>query len=141
MDLQDSRSNARYAVAAGFLGWTLDAFDFFVVVFVLSAVAKNFGRSIPALALTLTITVMASISVRPERRPPRTALGRWRIAWPPPGPAARPHRDRPKTTAERQLRRVLRARASPPARGARRSTAARPAAASAASAPPSDARA
>jgi SHS family lactate transporter-like MFS transporter len=57
MDQQDSRSDARYAVAAGFLGWTLDAFDFFVVVFVLSAVAKNFGRSIPALALTLTITL------------------------------------------------------------------------------------
>ena len=57
MDLRDSRNNARYAVAAGFLGWTLDAFDFFVVVFVLSAVAKNFGRSIPALALTLTITL------------------------------------------------------------------------------------
>jgi SHS family lactate transporter-like MFS transporter len=57
MDQQDSRSNARYAVAAGFLGWTLDAFDFFVVVFVLSAVARNFGRSIPALALTLTITL------------------------------------------------------------------------------------
>jgi SHS family lactate transporter-like MFS transporter len=53
----EARSNARYAVAAGFLGWTLDAFDFFVVVFVLSAVAKSFGRSIPAIALTLTITL------------------------------------------------------------------------------------
>ena len=50
-------SNARYAVAAGFLAWTLDAFDFFVVVFVLSAVAKGFGRSIPAIALTLTVTL------------------------------------------------------------------------------------
>ena len=53
----EARTNARYAVAAGFLGWTLDAFDFFVVVFVLSAVAKSFGRSIPAIALTLTITL------------------------------------------------------------------------------------
>jgi len=52
-----ARANARYAVAAGFLGWTLDAFDFFVVVFVLSAVAESFGRSIPAIALTLTITL------------------------------------------------------------------------------------
>jgi SHS family lactate transporter-like MFS transporter len=52
-----ARANARYAVSAGFLGWTLDAFDFFVVVFVLSAVAKSFGRSIPAIALTLTITL------------------------------------------------------------------------------------
>lgn len=53
----EARSNARYALAAGFLGWTLDAFDFFVVVFVLSAVAKGFGRSIPAIALTLTVTL------------------------------------------------------------------------------------
>jgi len=53
----EARSNARYAILAGFLGWTLDAFDFFVVVFVLSAAAKTFGRSIPALALTLTVTL------------------------------------------------------------------------------------
>jgi len=53
----EARTNARYAVLAGFLGWTLDAFDFFVLVFVLSAVSKNFGRSIPAVALTLTITL------------------------------------------------------------------------------------
>jgi SHS family lactate transporter-like MFS transporter len=44
-------------VLAGFLGWTLDAFDFFVLVFVLSAVGKDFGRSIPAVALTITITL------------------------------------------------------------------------------------
>jgi SHS family lactate transporter-like MFS transporter len=53
----EARSKAGYGVLAGFLGWTLDAFDFFVLVFVLSAVAKDFGRSIPALALTLTITL------------------------------------------------------------------------------------
>jgi MFS transporter, SHS family, lactate transporter len=52
-----SRANARNAVAAGFLGWTFDAFDFFVLVFVLPAVAKEFGRSIPALALTTTATL------------------------------------------------------------------------------------
>jgi SHS family lactate transporter-like MFS transporter len=52
-----TRSNARYAVLAGFLGWTLDAFDFFVLVFVLSAVGKDFGRSIPAVALTITVTL------------------------------------------------------------------------------------
>jgi len=53
----EARTNARYAVLAGFLGWTLDAFDFFVLVFVLSAVSKDFGRSIPAVALTITITL------------------------------------------------------------------------------------
>jgi MFS transporter, SHS family, lactate transporter len=55
------RANARNAVAAGFLGWTIDAFDFFVLVFTLSAIAKDFGRSIPALALTIT----ASLVTRP----------------------------------------------------------------------------
>jgi SHS family lactate transporter-like MFS transporter len=52
-----TRANARNAIAAGFLGWTFDAFDFFVLVFVLPAVAKEFGRSIPALALTTTATL------------------------------------------------------------------------------------
>src|SRR3984957_1083533 len=56
-----SRANARNAVAAGFLGWTFDAFDFFVLVFVLPAVAKEFGRSIPDLALT----TMATLATRP----------------------------------------------------------------------------
>ncbi len=55
------RSNARNAIAAGFLGWTFDAFDFFVLVFVLPTVAKEFGRSIPALALT----TMATLATRP----------------------------------------------------------------------------
>jgi SHS family lactate transporter-like MFS transporter len=54
-------SNARNAVLAGFLGWTLDSFDFFVLIFVLSEVAKEFGRSIPAIALTIT----ASLAMRP----------------------------------------------------------------------------
>jgi SHS family lactate transporter-like MFS transporter len=48
---------ARYAVAAGFLGWTFDAFDFFVLVLVLPAVAKDFGRLDRAIALTLTATL------------------------------------------------------------------------------------
>ncbi len=52
-----ARSNARNAIAAGFLGWTFDAFDFFVLVFVLPDAAKEFGRSIPALALTTTATL------------------------------------------------------------------------------------
>jgi len=56
-----SRANARNAVGAAFLGWTLDAFDFFVVVYVVSAIAKDFGRSIPAIALAIT----ASLITRP----------------------------------------------------------------------------
>ena len=55
------RANQRNAVLSGFLGWTLDAFDFFVLIFVVSAIAKEFGKSIPAIALTIT----ASLAMRP----------------------------------------------------------------------------
>ena len=49
--------DARHAVLAGFLGWTLDAFDFFVLTFVLVPVAKEFGQSIPAIALTISASL------------------------------------------------------------------------------------
>src|SRR6058998_1424340 len=55
------RANQRNALLAGFLGWTLDAFDFFILVMVLDAVAKDFGRTRPEIALTLT----ASLAMRP----------------------------------------------------------------------------
>src|SRR5207237_6032275 len=45
-------------VAAGFLGWMLDAFDFFVVVMTLTAIAKDFGKSDAAVALSLTLTLL-----------------------------------------------------------------------------------
>src|SRR5512140_1160781 len=51
------RASQRNAVIAGFLGWTLDSFDFFVLTFVLSDVAKTFGRSRPAIALTITLAL------------------------------------------------------------------------------------
>jgi MFS transporter, SHS family, lactate transporter len=56
-----ARINQRNAVLSGFLGWTLDAFDFFVLIFVVPAVAKDFGHSIPSIALTIT----ASLTMRP----------------------------------------------------------------------------
>jgi SHS family lactate transporter-like MFS transporter len=46
------------AVAAGFLGWMLDAFDFFLVVMTLTAIAKDFGKSDAAVALSLTVTLL-----------------------------------------------------------------------------------
>jgi SHS family lactate transporter-like MFS transporter len=55
------KANQIKAVLSGFLGWTLDAFDFFVLIFVVSAIAKEFGCSIPAVALTIT----ASLAMRP----------------------------------------------------------------------------
>src|SRR5260370_2282202 len=45
------------AVVAGFLGWTLDAFDFFLVVMTMTAIAKEFNKSVPEIALSLTITL------------------------------------------------------------------------------------
>jgi MFS transporter, SHS family, lactate transporter len=51
------KSAAKYAVTAGFLGWTLDAFDFFVLTFVFAPVAKTFGTSISAIALTVTASL------------------------------------------------------------------------------------
>ena len=39
-------SRARNVVLATYLGWTLDAFDFFILIFVLSDVAKEFGTSL-----------------------------------------------------------------------------------------------
>ena len=47
----------RAAVFASFLGWTLDAFDFFLVVFALTAIAKEFGKTDAELALTITVTL------------------------------------------------------------------------------------
>ncbi len=52
-----SRSNQRNAVLAGFLGWTLDAFDFFVLTFIFAPMAKEFGCSIADIALTLTASL------------------------------------------------------------------------------------
>jgi SHS family lactate transporter-like MFS transporter len=45
------------AVTAGFLGWMLDAFDFFLVVFCLTAIGKEFHESDARMALTITITL------------------------------------------------------------------------------------
>lgn len=45
------------AVFAGFLGWTLDAFDFFLVVMCLTAIAKDLKTDIQHIALSLTVTL------------------------------------------------------------------------------------
>jgi SHS family lactate transporter-like MFS transporter len=47
----------RAAVTAAFLGWTLDAFDFFIVVMTLTAIAHEFGRADKDLALAITLTL------------------------------------------------------------------------------------
>jgi SHS family lactate transporter-like MFS transporter len=45
------------ALVASFLGWTLDAFDFFVLVFTLSAIAEDFHTDVPAMTATIAITL------------------------------------------------------------------------------------
>jgi SHS family lactate transporter-like MFS transporter len=45
------------AVTASFLGWTLDSFDYFLVVFCLTAIAKDFHKSNAEIALSITITL------------------------------------------------------------------------------------
>src|SRR5438093_7631046 len=47
----------RAALLAGFLGWMLDAFDFFLVVVTLTAIAKEFHRTDKEIALSITITL------------------------------------------------------------------------------------
>src|SRR3989475_11862090 len=47
----------RPAVLAGFLGWTLDAFDFFLVVMTLTAIAHEFGRSDKEIAYSISLTL------------------------------------------------------------------------------------
>jgi SHS family lactate transporter-like MFS transporter len=55
---QADRANQRNAVLAGFLGWTFDAFDFFVLTLVIDDVARSFGRSRPDIALALTLALV-----------------------------------------------------------------------------------
>src|SRR2546429_8123870 len=45
------------ALLAGFLGWTLDAFDFFLVVVTLTAIAKEFHRTDKEIALSIALTL------------------------------------------------------------------------------------
>jgi SHS family lactate transporter-like MFS transporter len=47
----------RAALFAGFLGWTLDAFDFFLVVVTLTAIAKEFHKTDKEIALSIAITL------------------------------------------------------------------------------------
>ena len=46
-----------HVVAAAFLGWTLDAFDFFIMVFVLRDIAAAFDTQIGSVAFAITLTL------------------------------------------------------------------------------------
>ena len=50
-------SQQRHAFAASFLGWSLDAFDFFLLVFCVSAIARDFQTKPSAVAEALFLTL------------------------------------------------------------------------------------
>jgi SHS family lactate transporter-like MFS transporter len=54
-------SQQKHVVAATFLGWSLDAFDFFLLVFVLKDIAEEFGTDIS----NVTIAILLTLAMRP----------------------------------------------------------------------------
>ena len=59
--LEGWTSEQRHVVTASFLGWALDAFDFFLMVFVISAIAKDFHTEITA----VTFAILLTLAMRP----------------------------------------------------------------------------
>ncbi|PYE87867.1 MFS transporter [Phyllobacterium leguminum] len=56
-DLKSLTRRQRNVVIASFLGWTLDAFDFFILIFVLKYVAQEFGTDITSVTIAITLTL------------------------------------------------------------------------------------
>jgi len=50
-------SQQKKAVVAAYLGWTLDAFDFFLLTFLIKDIAAEFGVTIPEVAYALFLTL------------------------------------------------------------------------------------
>jgi SHS family lactate transporter-like MFS transporter len=55
--MEDRLRQQRHVVVACYLGWTLDAFDFFIMVFVLRDIASTFTTSITAVTWAITLTL------------------------------------------------------------------------------------
>ena len=60
-DLRSLEPRQKSAIWASYLGWTLDAFDFFLLAFMLSAIAKEFGTDVKA----VTVAIMLTLAARP----------------------------------------------------------------------------
>jgi SHS family lactate transporter-like MFS transporter len=58
-DLKSLERSQKSAIWASYLGWTLDAFDFFLMVFMLSAIAKEFGTDVKHVAEGVFLTLAA----------------------------------------------------------------------------------
>ncbi|MFN2478449.1 MAG: MFS transporter [Pseudonocardiaceae bacterium] len=63
-------ADQRNAFVAAFLGWTMDAFDYFIVVLVYSEIATDFGVSLTKMAFVTTVT----LAMRPVGA---LIFGRW----------------------------------------------------------------
>ncbi|MGO4570959.1 MFS transporter [Microvirga sp. 2TAF3] len=59
--LEELTPSQRKVVTAAFLGWTLDAFDFFILVFVIKDIAQEFSASIT----TVTVAILVTLAMRP----------------------------------------------------------------------------
>ncbi len=56
-ELRQLDRRQRSAFIASFLGWTLDAFDFFLMVFMLGTIAKEFGTDVKTVSVAITLTL------------------------------------------------------------------------------------
>ena len=54
---EKENSGWRFAVASGILGWVLDAFDFFVVIFLLDTLADHLNVQKKAIVWTISLTL------------------------------------------------------------------------------------
>lgn len=57
-DLKTLDKQQRAALTASLLGWTLDAFDFFLLTFVLTDIARDFGTKVSDVSEALFLTLM-----------------------------------------------------------------------------------
>jgi SHS family lactate transporter-like MFS transporter len=58
-DLKSLEPAQRSAIWASYLGWTLDAFDYFLMTFMFSAIAKEFGTDVKAVTEAIFLTLAA----------------------------------------------------------------------------------
>jgi MFS transporter, SHS family, lactate transporter len=58
-ELRALTSKQRNVILASYLGWTLDAFDFFLLVFVLKDIAHDFGTDIRSVSAAIVLTLAA----------------------------------------------------------------------------------
>jgi SHS family lactate transporter-like MFS transporter len=59
--LRSLNRSQRSAVLASFLGWTLDAFDYFILVFVIRKIASDFGHQVAE----VTFAILVTLALRP----------------------------------------------------------------------------